>query len=196
VHIALLGDSIFDNAAYTRGEPDVIGHLRSILQAASMATLVARDGATTTDMARQVIHTPGDASHIVVSVGGNDAIGNIDLLTQRASTVGDALLEVDQRLSGFERAYQAALAHVVALTRPTYVCTIYNGHFDGDEARMIRRALAMFNDVIVQCAFAVGADVIELRQVCTDAADYANPIEPSGQGGLKIARAIADHVLK
>jgi hypothetical protein len=30
-HVVLLGDSIFDNAAYTRGEPDVVGHLRDLL---------------------------------------------------------------------------------------------------------------------------------------------------------------------
>ena len=29
----LLGDSIFDNAAYTGSEPDVLHHLRSILPA-------------------------------------------------------------------------------------------------------------------------------------------------------------------
>ena len=27
--------------------------------------------------------------------------------------------------------------------------------------------------------------------ICTEAADYANPIEPSGHGGQKIAQAIA-----
>jgi hypothetical protein len=34
-------------------------------------------------------------------------------------------------------------------------------------------------------------DVIDLRLVCTEASDYANPIEPSGTGGKKIADAIA-----
>jgi hypothetical protein len=33
--------------------------------------------------------------------------------------------------------------------------------------------------------------VIELRLVCSEPEDYANPIEPSVQGGAKIARAIA-----
>jgi len=37
----------------------------------------------------------------------------------------------------------------------------------------------------------LGLDVLELRLICTEPEDYANPIEPSGQGGLKIARAIA-----
>jgi hypothetical protein len=32
--------------------------------------------------------------------------------------------------------------------------------------------------------------VIDLRLVCTEPADYANPIEPSSRGGEKIAQAI------
>jgi hypothetical protein len=49
----------------------------------------------------------------------------------------------------------------------------------------------LFNDVIVRVAVEHHASVIDLRLVCNESADYANPIEPSGPGGLKIARAIA-----
>jgi hypothetical protein len=51
-------------------------------------------------------------------------------------------------------------------------------------------ALMMFNDVILRTAFERGVPVIDLRLVCTEPSDYANPIEPSGQGGRKIADAI------
>jgi hypothetical protein len=51
--------------------------------------------------------------------------------------------------------------------------------------------VAIFNDAILRAAVDLRVDALELRSVCTEAADYANPIEPSGQGGLKIARAIA-----
>ncbi|MBW3638196.1 MAG: hypothetical protein KY445_17260 [Armatimonadetes bacterium] len=44
VHIALLGDSIFDNASYTQGGPDVVAQPRSIL-VTGRATLLAVDGA-------------------------------------------------------------------------------------------------------------------------------------------------------
>ena len=40
-HLVLLGDSIFDNGAYTGAEPDVITHLRSILPGGWTATLCA-----------------------------------------------------------------------------------------------------------------------------------------------------------
>jgi hypothetical protein len=36
--------------------------------------------------------------------------------------------------------------------------------------------------------------IIDLRLVCDEPADYANPIEPSSTGGAKIARAIASAV--
>jgi len=48
----------------------------------------------------------------------------------------------------------------------------------------------MFNDVILRVALERAIDVIDLRLVCTVASDYANPIEPSGSGGKKIADAI------
>ena len=47
-----------------------------------------------------------------------------------------------------------------------------------------------FNDVILRVAFESKLQVIDLRLVCTEPGDYANPIEPSSRGGEKIARAI------
>ena len=66
---------------------------------------------------------------------------------------------------------------------------IYNGAFEEpDLAARVRVALMMFNDVILRVAFEHHASAIDLRLVCNENADYANPIEPSGQGGMKIAR--------
>jgi hypothetical protein len=57
-HLVLLGDSIFDNAAYVNGGPDVIKHLRSILPRDWQATLLAVDGSVTTDVIDQIAHIP------------------------------------------------------------------------------------------------------------------------------------------
>ena len=73
-HVVLLGDSIFDNGAYVRtGDPDVVGQLRTILPGGWRATLNAFDGAGMPDIGGQIARLPLDASHLVVSVGGNDA---------------------------------------------------------------------------------------------------------------------------
>jgi len=191
-HIALLGDSVFDNGSYTRGEPDVLSHLRSLLPVPWRASLHAQDGARTPAMERQLQSLSEDTSHLVLSVGGNDALANIDLLDTPLSSTAEALLLFEQRISAFHRSYRSALTAVLARGRPTVVCTIYNGQLSEQrEARNARMALMMFNDAILSSAFALGLTVIELRSVCAEPGDYANAIEPSGQGGAKIARAIA-----
>jgi hypothetical protein len=190
-HVALLGDSIFDNQAYTRGEPDVVTHLRGMLPARWRATLCAVDGATTGDLRRQLLRVPSDATHVVVAIGGNDALQNIDLLELRVSSSAQALATFADRLAVFERHYRAALNQVVQLGRRVTVCTIYNGALDDETARVARVALMMFNDAILRAAFEQRVNVIELRSICSDPADYANPIEPSGRGGQKIAASIA-----
>lgn len=191
-HIALLGDSIFDNAAYTRGEPDVVTHLRALLPTPWRATLLARDGATTSGLRAQVARFEPNVSHIVVSVGGNDALGQIDMLDRPVRSTAEAFDLFEQRIARFERDYRHAIEEVRGVGRPTTLCTIYNGNLaQPAEGRRARMALMMFNDVIARTAHAHGLDLIELRLVCTKPSDYANPIEPSGAGGAKIARAIA-----
>ena len=193
-HVVLLGDSIFDNSAYTRGEPDVVTHLRRLLPASWSATLCAVDGATTAGLASQVVRVPRGASHLVISIGGNDALGNMDLLSLRVASSTAALQAFSERLEVFEVAYRAALDRVLRLGLPVAVCTVYNGALDPDVATAARVGIALFNDVILRTAAARGIDALELRSICTEPEDYANPIEPSGQGGLKIARGVAEMV--
>ncbi|HEX8508966.1 MAG TPA: hypothetical protein VF635_05650, partial [Propionibacteriaceae bacterium] len=52
-------------------------------------------------------------------------------------------------------------------------------------------ALTLLNDVITREAFRRGLPLIDLRVLCSEDADFANPIEPSVQGGQKISAAIA-----
>ena len=190
-HVVLLGDSIFDNAAYTGGGPDVVTHLRSVLPPDWQATLRAVDGATTGRLRAQLAGTPADASHLVVAIGGNDALQNSDLLATRVRSSAETLALFADRLEGFEKVYGAALDAMLQRRLPTIVCTIYNGALPPDQAAIARVGLMTFNDVILRAAFTRGVDVIELRAVCTESDDYANPIEPSDTGGRKIAQAIA-----
>src|SRR4051812_42929046 len=91
MHVALLGDSIFDNAAYVRGGPDVVTHLRSLLPTGWTASLQAVDGAVIDGVERQLGRVPSNTTHLVVSAGGNDALGHSDLLDRRASSSAQVL---------------------------------------------------------------------------------------------------------
>ena len=52
-------------------------------------------------------------------------------------------------------------------------------------------ALGLFNDVIVEEASLRLLPILDIRAIFTDSGDYANPVEPSVQGGQKLADEIA-----
>ncbi len=190
-HIVLLGDSIFDNATYVPGEPAVIDQLRSELPAGSAATLCAVDGDVTPRVHAQLRHVPKAATHLVVSVGGNDALG-FGHITRGPSAPASKLFDQLAKIHAqFRRHYREMVGALVALHRRSVLCTIYDAIPGLDPGSVT--ALAIFNDVIVRTAVAEGLPVIDLRQLCASVEDYSSisPIEPSAAGGAKIAKAIA-----
>ena len=190
-HIVLLGDSIFDTGVYVPGQPDVVKQLRSALPNGWTATLCAVDGAVTRSVAGQLAHIPSDATHLVVSVGGNDALGESHLLSSGVRMVAEAVSLLAEAQERFARAYAEMLRSVLGMELPTAVCTIYDTPSTAPNHRVIRSALALFNDVITRAAFGEGLPLIDLRLICSEDEDYANPIEPSARGGEKMAAAIA-----
>jgi hypothetical protein len=187
-HVVLLGDSVFDNAAYVMaGAPDVIRQVRQRLPYGSKATLAAVDGSKTRDVRAQLRYLPADATHLLVSAGGNDALSSSDFLTTPAHSTAEALLGLADIAEEFERGYLAMLAEVLARGLPTAICTVYYPRFlEAVLQRMAVTALAVFNDCIIRAAFAHGLPLLDLRSICAEAGDYANPIEPSARGGEKI----------
>src|SRR5208283_5996615 len=122
--IVLLGDSIFDNARYVPERPPVIEQLRRALPRGWLATLLAVDGHTTADVASQLKDLPADATHLVVSAGGNDALGESSILSEPACTVGEALCLIHDVGARFGDSYRAMLQALYAVGKPTAVCTV------------------------------------------------------------------------
>jgi GDSL-like Lipase/Acylhydrolase family len=190
-HIILLGDSIFDNKAYISGGPDVIAHLRRQIPVEWKATLRAIDGSTVEDVRSQIRDLPDDSTHLIVSVGGNDAILNADILQDRAESSAEVLNKMADIADTFESYYCEMLQSVLSLGKATAVCTIYYPRIPDSLIQKIAvTALTIFNDVIIRQAFLEGIPLIDLRLVCSEGTDYANEIEPSIEGGRKIAASI------
>lgn len=190
-HVVLLGDSIFDNGAYTAGGPEVITQLRSLLPHGWKATLLAVDGARSEDVTLQLERLPQDASHLVLSAGGNDALAHSDLLEGPAASAPQLLGFLADAGAVFEGRYRRLVERLTELKLPLTLCTIYNGNFpDPEFQRIASTALCVFNDAILRIAFELELGIIDLRLLCSEPSDYANPIEPSSRGGLKIAQAI------
>ena len=196
-HLVLLGDSIFDNASYTGGKPDVIAQVRDILPSGWKASLLAVDGATTDGIPSQLARLPLDATHLVLSVGGNNALGRSDILDMPARSTAQAFTMLADVTREFEAAYRKAVAMCRKPGLPLSICTIYNGNFpDANFQKRATAAVAVFNDAIIRVGGENRLTVLELRRVCDRPEDYANPIEPSSIGGAKIARAIVRMVME
>lgn len=189
-NIVLLGDSIFDNASYVVDQLCVTEQLREFAPDDIGVSMLAVDGDYVRSVKSQVEQVPDMATHLFVSVGGNDALGNYHELTADYLTSKDLFEKWASIQVGFRSEYRDMLSHVASLNRHTAVCTIYDA-VPGLEQIAIT-ALSLFNDVIVAEAIAAGLPIIDLRRVCSEPADYSqlSPIEPSFKGGEKIARAL------
>ena len=195
--IFLLGDSIFDNGPYVPPGTEVRAQLQALVESGHRVALLARDGAVLADVAGQAARLqapPQAADWLVVSCGGNDALGLVGAMHARVGSVIEAAGLLAQWQAGFRRDYLRMLDVLRAQSAPLAVATIYDGVPGLDPG--LRTALAAFNDVILREAAALGLPVLDLRLVCPEPGDYAavSPIEPSVQGGCKIARAIAQLV--
>lgn len=193
--LILLGDSIFDNSAYVGRGRSVPDHLERLTDPDTTVVPLARDGARTGDAYAQSERIPSDATHLILSVGGNDALSHIGFLSGSAETVSEVLIRLHALKADFEFAYRTFVKRLVSFGKPLAVCTVYNSNYaDTAFKAAADTALTVWNDVIIRASFEYGTALVDLRRICTEPSDYANAIEPSDAGGAKIARALLEAV--
>ncbi|MDP6389879.1 MAG: SGNH/GDSL hydrolase family protein, partial [Alphaproteobacteria bacterium] len=158
----------------------------------------AVDGDVVADIERQLAAKPVEKPcTFVLSVGGNDALGHVGLLedTSTNRSVHTVLLEFAAAREEFRTRYTGSIDAIMEHGQPLIICTIYNPQFpDPVLQRLAETALSFFNDVITEEALRRRLPVIDLRDVCSDPAAFANSIEPSEHGGDLITNAIIEHL--
>jgi hypothetical protein len=192
-HLALIGDSIFDNAPYVDSGEAVGDHIKPLLTGWDVS-LIAVDGDTTRNVLQQRKRIPKSCTHLALSIGGNDALQSVPLLKAPCNNVLDALDVLAQIQNDFRISYRGVLDEFLSLQRPLIVCTIYE-QVPG-LGNNLKTALSLFNEVILSEASRAQLTILDLRHLCRDPADYSaiSPIEPSSIGGEKIATALASIV--
>jgi hypothetical protein len=103
-HIVLLGDSIFDNKVYVGSGPDVVHQLREAVAARLEGHAAGRSMATPTQgVPAQLASLPQDATHLVVSAGGNDALMQAGILVQSVVSVAETMCRMADVSSAVSR---------------------------------------------------------------------------------------------
>lgn len=189
IKVVLLGNSIFDSSPYLHGQPDMAARLAKL--AACGATLRAVSGSRLTDVGAQLARVPADATHLVVSAGGNDLL---DLGRRLRGGSGNLIARLGQAgtlLQDFQTRYAQMCRQVAARALPAALCTIYEPPVEDPVLRQMgSAALHMVNRAIETEARRCGLDVIDLRAACRAPADFFDPIHPSAHGADKIAAAL------
>lgn len=189
-HVVLLGDSIFDSRPYLRGQADMAARLAAAVPC--RATLLAVSGSRLADVPHQLTQVPRDATHLVVSAGGNDLLDLGRTLRGGNGNIMQAMGQAATKLQQFRTAY-AQMCHAVGeARRPGALCTIYEPPVGDPVLRQLgAAALAMVNQAIEAAAKGCHLDIIDLRAACREPADFFDPIHPSAHGADKIAHALA-----
>ena len=225
-NIYLLGDSIIDNAAYVGiHEKDVESHLNSMYKEDPKVNINNRavDGHTMRDLLDTQLSDAGlnEATHIVMSIGGNDLLQNISFLqmTSKLSEVMDKDARIGkwgvrelnpsrnkvfeetyfEIIKPFNSLYETIVEKLSNYRAKLLLCTVYEGDlFGSDEFKNVfyssKTMVSIFNDLVYKSSSKFKTDVLELRNIFVSSEDYANPIEPSHIGGEKLAKSIVEWV--
>lgn len=196
-HLVLLGDSIFDNAMYVSEGGAVIQQLSRRLKPDWIASLLAVDGSITTDVPGQLEQVPESATHLLISIGGNDALQHERVLFHRVDSVAGALWHLGIIQRDFSKRYAQILDAAQETGLPIAVCTIYDPDItDREKRRLSILALNFFNDVIIRQATLRRIPLIDLRSICVHPRDFSHEIEPSAEGAAKISKAIISLLMR
>lgn len=198
-HIVLAGDSIFDNDGYVPNGPGVIEQMRTSIPDDWSAIKIAIDGDCIRHVYSRVEDFPEYITDLVLSIGGNDALGYASIL-DRAKSIQDIPDLVHAPAQEFRKNYGELIDHLLTLNVTLHVCTIYTAVPFEDKLwrQYVPLALNFFNQIIKNEADKRDINVIEIDKVCILDEDYSkvSPIEPSAVGGQKIVNAIIDCLKK
>ena len=201
-NVLLLGDSVIDNKRYVQdSEYSVLEHLQN--NSKDTFIQIACDGDTTHDVINKQakVQSIKKASHIVLSIGGNDMLYNLSFLTTNKPTLrNEAFIDVyNEIFQPLEVRYETIVKNFASQRANLLLCTVYEGDLGRSEEfkdvlDSSKIMVSSLNDIIYKTASRYNAEVLELRNIFTSSEDYANPIEPSHIGGEKLAKKIIEWV--
>jgi len=192
-------------------EPSVTEHLVGKVSCRSLTGWhvhnLAVDGALVQAVHQQLSGLPQLSTHCIVSVGGNNGLaylGEIENGSRVAFLPRFAKVLWKIMNGEFRVNYEAMIEAVCATGTRVVVCGMYEpcfygrfGSLSGGTLRrlVVRLGVMALNHVVRGVAQRHRLPLIDLHAVFNDEFDFANPIEPSAQGGDKLSENIL-HVLQ
>ena len=210
--IALLGDSVFDNETYVKSREKAV---ESVVRTLGYdCKLYAVDGAVISDVYSQIdkVKTELKSNDIIIlSIGGNNALGTLSLVYNNIHlSVDKLLLLLNDFLLEFEEELDSLYSHMSGTFRKLPICTtnIYYPCFDFQDRNLffhslkerghhqkILKLVDSLNAIIQRKAKEYSFRLVDINSAFHSKIFYANEIEPSFEGSKLLANLI-ENILK
>lgn len=185
-NIILLGDSILDNKSYVLSKKSVVNIIKERNQGETYC--YARDGATISDVYKQIEFIPSEINaSIYLSVGGNDILNHYE-------NCKDCFIDkISNDFLHSTIAIYRDLVKSITIRFPNNKIYLLDIYYPNDEKYQIyHNIVSQWNNMLYN--FALNnkniTGVLKISNILTKNNDFAFNIEPSQQGGYKIAEKI------
>jgi len=139
----------------------------------------------------QIRKIPKDATVLVVSCSGNDALEQLSKLYSSGISPWNVLVALKSVRTDIRQKYQNMLHQINMLGIPIIVCTVYKPYFSSVPLQLLcNLGIYFLNDMIVNETQKYGIPIIDIKAIFNNKMDYANSIEPGVPGGDKITNNI------
>jgi hypothetical protein len=188
-HVVLLGDALLD--AYSSIDKTPGEFENALLPGTRDQWKISVVSAAEVERAGPSLVLPGDATHAIIFIEGNQAIEQSGLLHSQSNAYGQTLEQLSLAADEFERTF-ALLVHAAQAARLVImVCTMFAPNYrDPVRQRTACAALAVFNDRVTKRAAEARVSLIDLRLICNEPEDYDKPTRLSKSGLQKAANVI------
>ena len=175
--IYCVGDSMLNNARYVDEGESVLDYLQLLGSESCNYVMLAKDGARLSDAFQQIdglTMSDSESCTIVLSVGGNDILyGGVSVT-----------------LDTFFRRFLELIESIHIKSNDNVSIFVLGLYYPAALPRFYDR-IRQWNVWLDEHALSAGYTVIHTDSVITEASDLCYKIEPSAQGGKKIAGLIA-----
>jgi len=127
-------------------------------------------------------------------VGGNDALGESGVLDAAAHSVAEVLMRLANIQDGFRESKAQMLNAANRRKLPSALRSVYDPRFPDPLRRRVSALALSLITTLSPARHSAVSSLIDLGVMFANDADFANPTEPSVQGGMKLARAIQHFV--
>jgi lysophospholipase L1-like esterase len=193
-NIVLIGDSILNNSVYVFKNESVPDLINNKMNSDQIFYNFAKDGATIQDCINHLVNVPQDKIHslesdtnIFVSAGGNDILNSRDTTNINVNALFDKYVEL---ISAVKKTFYKNENENININ-----IVVLNLYYPFNPSyKIFHPFIKQWNNLLEANQKKLGYQLLKIDSIIVDPNDVIYDVEPSFQGGNKIAEQILNQI--